>query len=287
MTIQADAKPSTPVADTKRGIAPRPTSRAGRAARLVGGGLGTVAQQAAVGVAALALWEAAGRAKLIDTFFVGQPSTMLLAFFTQLGDAEFWSHAVSTLIATFWGFAIGSTAGTVAGLVLARSKRLATLFMPYITMLNTMPRVALAPLFILWFGVGMNSKIAAAVSLVFFIALVNAMAGSRQLDRDLDDLARFLRCSEFTRFVHFVFPVAVPSIFAGLRLGVIYSLLGVVVAEMIAAQTGLGLLITSYTNQFAVSELFAVLLFLMLVSTLLNASMEKLEKRLLRWQGRE
>lgn len=285
MTIDANAKPSAATANYK--APPSRPGRIGRNARFIGAHLGTISQQIAVGVVALGLWELAGHFKLIDTFFVGQPTTMLKAFVTHMTDSVFWGHAASTLIATFWGFAIGSSAGTLSGLILARSKRLATLLMPYITMLNTMPRVALAPLFILWFGVGMNSKIAAAVSLVFFIALINAMAGSRQLDRDLDDLARFLRCSEFTRFVHFVFPVAVPSIFAGLRLGVIYSLLGVVVAEMIAAQTGLGLLITSYTNQFAVSELFSVLLFLMLVSTVLNMIMEKLEKRLLRWQGKE
>jgi len=241
----------------------------------------------AVGIVLVMLWEAAIYVGVLDPFFVGRPKQIAISFMNQMMDPMFWRHAGSTLGATFWGFLIGSSAGTVAGLMLARSDRAASLLMPYITMLNTMPRVALAPVFILWFGVGSSSKIAAAVSLVFFIALANAMAGSRQLDRDLDDLARFLRCSEITRFVNFVFPVAVPSIFAGLRLGVIYSLLGVVVAEMIAAQTGLGLLITSYTNQFAVSALFAVLLFLMLISAALNMGMEQLERRLLRWQGRE
>jgi NitT/TauT family transport system permease protein len=210
---------------------------------------------------------------------------MLKAFAAQLVDPVFWSHARATLAATAWGFVLGAIPGTIAGLLIARFKTLETLLLPYVTMLNTMPRVALAPVFILWFGVGAPSKIAAAVSLVFFISLVNAMAGSRQIERDLDDLAHFLRCSEITRFANFVLPVAMPSIFAGMRLGVIYSLLGVVVAEMIAAQTGLGLLITSYTNKFAVSELFAVLLFLMIISTALNIFMERVEKRLLRWQG--
>ena len=241
--------------------------------------------QLGVGAAFLIAWEIAVDYRLADPFFVGRPSVMLKAFFLQLYVPAFWGHARATLAATGWGFVLGAIPGTIAGLLIARFRTLETLLLPYITMLNTMPRVALAPVFILWFGVGAPSKVAAAVSLVFFIALINAMAGSRQLDRDLDDLARFLRCSEFTRFVHFVFPVAVPSIFAGLRLGVIYSLLGVVVAEMIAAQTGLGLLITTYTNQFQVSELFAVLLFLMIVSAGLSTLMGMIEKRLLRWQG--
>lgn len=243
--------------------------------------------QLGVGVVFLLAWEMAVDYKLVDPFFVGRPSAMLRAFVAQLVDAKFWTHAGATLAATGWGFVLGAIPGTIAGLMLARFKTLEVLLLPYVTMLNTMPRVALAPVFILWFGVGAPSKVAAAISLVFFIALVNAMAGSRQLDRDLDDLARFLRCSEVTRFVHFVLPVAVPSIFAGLRLSVIYSLLGVVVAEMIAAQTGLGLLITTHTNQFAVSELFAVLLFLMLISACLNTIMEVIERRLLRWQGME
>lgn len=247
----------------------------------------TLFGQASVGVIFLGLWEIAAETGYIDIFFVGRPSVMLAAFLHQLGDSEFWGHAGSTLLATLWGYLIGASTGTVAGLILGRWRYLETLLLPYVTMLNTMPRVALAPVFILWFGVGIASKVAAAVSLVFFIALINAMAGSRQLDRDLDDLARFLRCSEVARFVHFVLPVAVPSIFAGLRLGIIYSLLGVVVAEMIAAQTGLGLLITTYTNLFAVSELFAVLLFLMIISTTLNTVMSSMEQRLLRWQGRD
>lgn len=247
----------------------------------------TLTGQVSVGVIFLVLWEIAAETGHIDVFFVGRPSVMLKAFFLQLGDREFWGHAGSTLLATLWGYLLGASTGTVAGLILGRWKYLETLLLPYVTMLNTMPRVALAPVFILWFGVGIASKVAAAVSLVFFIALINAMAGSRQLDRDLDDLARFLRCSEVTRFVNFVLPVAVPSIFAGLRLGVIYSLLGVVVAEMIAAQTGLGLLITTYTNLFAVSELFAVLLFLMIISATLNTVMSSMEQRLLRWQGRD
>lgn len=258
---------------------------AGARTRAVWRRVGVLCAQLAVGAAFLLAWELAVDHKLVDPFFVGRPSVMLRAFGAQLFDATFWGHAKASLAATGWGFVLGAIPGTIAGLLIARFKALETLLMPYVTMLNTMPRVALAPVFIFWFGVGAPSKVAAAVSLVFFISLINAMAGSRQLDRDLDDLARFLRCGELTRFVHFVFPVAVPSIFAGLRLGVIYSLLGVVVAEMIAAQTGLGLLITTYTNQFQVSELFAVLLFLMIISAALNMLMGTIETRLLRWQG--
>lgn len=243
---------------------------------------------ARLGLAAVVLagWQLGVGSGRLDPTFVSSPTAIwgfLLDFVTS-GDV--WRHLWVTLQATVLGFLIGSAAGIAAGLMLASVRWLNEILDPFLTILNSLPRVALAPLFLLWFGLGSASKVALAVSLVFFILLVNTRAGVRNVEADIVTVSRLLGGGGWRLFLKVILPASVPSIAAGLHLAVIYSLLGVVVGEMIAAEAGLGQRIAFYSGQFNTAGVLGVLAVLALIAAAMNTATVLLERRLLRWQDR-
>jgi NitT/TauT family transport system permease protein len=155
---------------------------------------------------------------------------------------------------------------------------------PYFNAFNVMPRIALAPLFILWFGLGLGSKIAVGFSLTFFIVLSATVAGIRGVSADHLTLCRTLGASAATTFFQVTLPGAVPVIFSGLRLGLIYALLGVIGAEIIASEKGLGQWLAYLSSTFDINGVMALLLVLALLGVAIVRLMTWLEKRLLHWQ---
>jgi NitT/TauT family transport system permease protein len=257
------------------------TARRGRLRRRAG----VVAGQVALGLVFLALWEGAVRLRLADPFIFGQPSKVLeFLLFEAIPGTQLWVDTAYTMMATALAFALGSLLGIGCGLLLVEFRLAGDLFRPYITLINSLPRVALAPLFIVWFGLGLTSKVVLGISLVFFILLLNTMAGALAVDPDLVRLCRSLGASRWTIFRKITLPASLPSIFAGLKLGLVYSLLGVVVGEMIGAIHGLGMRVVLYSNLFEMNKVFALLLFLALLTTLLAQLMHWLERYLLRWR---
>jgi NitT/TauT family transport system permease protein len=150
--------------------------------------------------------------------------------------------------------------------------------------MNVMPRIALAPLFILWFGLGLGSKIALGCSLTFFIVLSSTVAGIRGVSQDHVTLCKTLGASAVATFFQVTLPGAVPVIFSGLRLGLIYSLLGVIGAEIIASEKGLGQALAYLGSTFEVNGVMALLLVLAVIGVSVMKTMTWLEKRLLHWQ---
>jgi len=155
---------------------------------------------------------------------------------------------------------------------------------PYLNAMNVMPRIALAPLFILWFGLGLGSKIALGCSLTFFIVLSSTVAGIRGVSQDHVTLCKTLGASAASTFFQVTLPGAVPVIFSGLRLGLIYSLLGVIGAEIIASEKGLGQSLAYLGSTFEVNGVMALLLVLAMIGVSVMKTMTWLEKRLLHWQ---
>lgn len=230
------------------------------------------------------VWEAAAREKLINPFFFSQPSMIwqfLTGFFVS---GEIWAHFTATMEATIAGFALGALAAVPFGLLLARFPLLDEILAPFLAGLNALPRVALAPIFILWFGIGLLSKVILVFSLVFFIVLIATQAGVKSADEELLRMSTVMGATPRQRFLKVVLPGAVPSIFAGLRIGVIYALLGTVVGEMVAAPAGLGQQVSLYSGTYRTGGVLAVLLLLSLIGVGLNALTLLLERRLLRWQ---
>jgi len=240
-------------------------------------------------VIALALflyaWEWAAKARVINPLFIGQPSKIFAYFYRSVFvDFTMLVQAAWTLAETMVSFVLGSVLGIAFGLLFVLYPPSERFCDPVFSALNALPRIALAPLFLLWFGLGPASKIALGVSLTFFIVLNNTVAGARSVDPDWVVLSRMLGASKATIFFRVTLVSAVPTIFAGLKLGFIVSILGVIAGEIIAAQHGLGQLLSYLAGTFDTNGVFAVLFFLAIVSVALTRLMTLIEQYLLRWR---
>lgn len=233
----------------------------------------------------LGLWQWGVDARLIDPFFFSQPSAIGGFLAEEIRDGSIWPHVLVTLRETLVGFAIGAAAGVAAGIVRMQFPFAADVSNPFLTILNVLPRVALAPMFIIWFGVGEGSKVALAVSLVFFILMLNTEAGIRSLDRELILTMRALGATDRQLFWKVMLPGAVPAIFGGMRLGVVYALLAVVVGEMISARMGLGQRISFYAASFRAEGVLGTILVLAMIGLMLNFAVVRAEAILLKWKG--
>jgi NitT/TauT family transport system permease protein len=244
-----------------------------------------LAYQVIVAIAALAIWQACATWKLLDPTVISSPGAVFgYLFGDAIRGSELWTNFYYTMLATIISFGIGSVAGIVVGLICVQFPVLEEVFDPFVTLMNAFPRIALAPLFVVWFGIGVLSKVVLAVSVIFFILMLTTIAGGRGVDRNLIGLCRSLGASPWKVFRSITLPTAAPSIFAGLKLGLIYAFLGVIVGEMIASEHGLGQEAMKYSNLFQMDRVLAVLFFLALTTTLLAAIMTWIERRVLRWQ---
>ncbi len=230
-------------------------------------------------------WEYVARNEIVDPLFIGTPSKILKFFWIELMvTGKLAVDMMWTLAGTGLAFVLGSVAGIATGLLFVTYPRLEKFCDPFFSALNALPRIALAPLFILWFGLGLGSKVALGLSLTYFIVLSSTVAGARSVDRDFLVLARTLGATPRKVFTRITLFSAIPTLFSGLRLGLIYSLLGVIAGEIIAAQHGLGQQLSYLAGTFQIDGVFAVLLLLALVGTSLTYGMSALEARLIRWR---
>lgn len=236
-------------------------------------------------VAFIALWEFASAYKLLDPTFFGRPSGIAAYLWRGfVSERNLWNDLFYTVLAATIAFWAGSIAAVLVGLLFAMLPKLHKACEPYLTLLNSMPRIALAPLFLLWFGLGIGSKIAVAVSLTFFIVLSSTVAGIRGVNSDHLVLSRALGATPGQIFFKVTLPSAVPIIFSGLRLGLVYALLGVVGAELLAAEHGLGQVLAYLQSTFDMDGVMALLFLLAMLGLSITFIMNWLERRLLVWQ---
>ena len=279
MTVQTEAAAADRVLDT---LTRREGARVARRRRRT---FWVWAARAVVLGLFLGLWQWGVEARLIDPFFFSQPSAIGAFLAEEIRDGNIWPHVLVTLRETLVGFAIGAAAGVAAGIVRMQFPFAADVSNPFLTILNVLPRVALAPMFIIWFGIGEGSKVALAVSLVFFILMLNTEAGIRSLDRELIVTMRALGATDRQLFWKVMLPGAVPAIFGGMRLGVVYALLAVVVGEMISARMGLGQRISFYAASFRAEGVLGTILVLAMIGLMLNFIVVRAEAVLLKWRG--
>lgn len=249
--------------------------------------LSRLGTQIAVGAVLLGLWQLVTVAKLVRPVLASSPGDVWNFLVESVRTGELWTHLSATLSATLIAFVLASIVGVIIGVSLGVLPRVQRAIDPYLNAFNSMPRIALGPLFVLYFGFGTEAKVALAFSLVVFILIINARAGVLSVDPDLMRLGAALNASKLQLFSKILLPSSIPSIFAGLRLGLIYSLLGVVTAEIIAAQTGLGAQILYYSAIFNIEGIYAILIVLAIIASILNSLMGIAERRLLRWRPRE
>jgi len=238
------------------------------------------------GLAVLVLWEAAS-GRWIDPFWFSSPLRIATHLVGWVREGTLFGHLAVTLRETFLGFVLGSVAGIAVGVALSRLEFVAQVLDPFIVAANGIPRVALAPLFIIWFGIGELSKIVLASTLTFFLTFYGTFSGLRAVEPAYKDIARVMGASERQIFLKVNLPAASPWIVSALKVGVPFSLIGAIIGEFMAASRGLGYMIQFDTNQFDTTGAVSGILVLMLCVMLFNGLLNRLERYVLRWRPRE
>lgn len=245
--------------------------------------LAVLAGRILVGIVLLALWEyASGR--WIEKLFVSAPSAVGFRLWRWLVTGQLWTHLSITLYATAIGFAIGAGAGFVLGLLFGRYKLVADIFDPYITAIYSLPKIALAPLFIIWFGIGIESKIAVSASIVFFVVFLNTYAGVRDVNPLYIHAIRIMGGSQWHVLRSVIMPSATSWVITGLKVSVPYALVGTVIGEFMSSNRGIGFIISQATGLFDTTSVFSGLIILAIVGAIFNEGLGRLEAWLLRWR---
>jgi NitT/TauT family transport system permease protein len=237
--------------------------------------------------ASVVSWELAVRGFEIPPFVLPPPSAVAVALWRGLASGLYVKHLYYTLLETLLGFILGSALGFSLGTAVAMSRYVEYFLYPYIVMFQSLPKVALAPLIVVWFGLGLSSKVVNAALVAFFPLLVNTMVGLRSADEDRVSLMRSLAASERQIFWMLRLPNALPFVMAGLDMAMIFALIGAIVGEFVGATSGLGMLIQSMNFTMDVSGQFSVLLVLSLVGLGLNRSIQLLRRYVLFWDPSE
>jgi NitT/TauT family transport system permease protein len=233
----------------------------------------------------LAAWEAAVRLFEIPMFILPTPSSVFTALYRGIASSLYVDHIWITLSETLLGFVLGTSLAFVFGTLIALSRPVEYFLYPFIVMFQSMPKVALAPLIIVWFGLGLASKVVNAALVAFFPLMVNTIVGLRSAEEDKVNLMKSLAASRTQIFWMLQLPNAMPYIFAGLEIAMIFALIGAIVAEFVGAQAGLGMLIQSMNFTMDVAGQFSVLLLLSLLGLLLNGIVIGVRRRVLFWDA--
>ncbi|MBV8653598.1 MAG: ABC transporter permease [Alphaproteobacteria bacterium] len=235
-------------------------------------------------IALMALWQVLSAAKILDPFFFSRPSDIALRIGDWVITGFIWEHLAVTLIEALLALAIGTLFGVVLGLAFARLELLAAVFDPYIRIFNALPRLILAPIFLLWFGLGIASKVALGVTLVFFVVFFNTYRGVREVDPVILNNARMLQATDRQLLRHVYLPSAMAWIFSSLHTSIGFALVGAVVGEYMGAARGIGYVVAQAEGVFDTTGVFAGLILTSAVVLLIDLGIERLERYLLRWR---
>jgi NitT/TauT family transport system permease protein len=236
------------------------------------------------GIVILIFWQwAAGR--LIKEIYVSKPTAVAERLYELFSSGEIYPHLWTTGQELVLGYVIGVAGGILAGYALGRSPRLASIFEPYVMAFYGIPKIALAPLFIIWFGIGIWSKIALAAIMVFFLVFYNVYTGVRSVDRELVNLTLVMGANQRQLTYHVYFPAAAPYVLLGMRMAVPYSVIGVIVGEFTSSTQGLGLFIHEASSTYDPAGVFAGIVILLAFVVVANVLAGRLERRFLGWKA--
>ena len=236
------------------------------------------------GLCTLVLWEIAawqwpGVARLVS-----QPLEIARGIVDVVTTGVIWQHFDATLKEMAAGYVIGAITGVALGFLCGRIKWLGDILNPYISLFNGIPKVALAPVFVIWFGIGLMSKIAIIITMVFFVVFINTFAGLRSVNEDYVAIVRIMGASGWQIVREVFLPATLPFIMVGLRAGVPFSVIGAVVGEFIASTKGLGFFINYNQGTYDTNGIFVGVTILALLVVVLDGLLSILEKRLLKWR---
>jgi len=231
----------------------------------------------------LAIWEVAGRAGLLNPLYVPAPSQIGAALAESFSDGRIWPHLEATFTAALGGLALGIAVGIVLGVIAALVPVVAELLEPVMTLLNAIPRVILAPLFVIWLGIGLASKVALSFILVAVLIFFTVFSGIRQVDRRLVERITTLGGDRWALVRHVYLPSVAAWILSNLKVAVGFAFTGACVGEFVAATRGLGYLLSFAQSTYNSALMFAIIFLILLVVLLIFAAAGQLEKYLLRW----
>jgi len=232
----------------------------------------------------LGAWELFTRSGLIDPFYVSSPSQVINDFREFYQSGALVKHTGVTLFEAFSGLVIGVIVGILSGFLLGRVQTLGAVFEPIITALYGIPKLALAPVFVLWFGLGLESKVFLSGLMVFYLVFFSTYGGIKSVDRNLIASVRLLGATDLQVMTKVVLPSTVPWILSGVRGGVGASLIGAIVGEYMGASSGLGWMLAYASSFFEISRVMSCILLLLLIGIFFNYSLKYTETRLLRWR---
>jgi NitT/TauT family transport system permease protein len=234
-------------------------------------------------VVLLALWEAFARSGVLPAIVLPAPSAIAMRLFELFHQGEIWPHLITTTLEVLAGFALGVGAGFLFGVLVALVPAVEKFLYPYIVALQTVPKVAIAPLFLIWFGYGITSKVVIAALVCFFPVLVSVMSAFHTTDRDQLDMMKAFGASRWQIFRHLRTYAAMPTIFAGIEIASVFAVIGALVGEFVGAQSGLGYLIAALNFNIDVPGVFAILIVLSLLGSLLHAVVRYIGLRSVFW----
>ena len=235
-------------------------------------------------VAILVLWELVCRAGMVSPLVLPPPSRIWDGLVILFTAPWFPQHVWYTMAETLIGFFIGGVTAIVLGIVMVNLPLFKEVVYPYVVAFQVMPKVVLAPIFITWFGFGMESKIVMAIAISFFPVVINTVVGLESVEENAQLLMRSLVASRSQVFWKLAWPTALPSIFAGLKTSLTLALIGALVAEFVTAKEGLGTLITTFSFELKVYLVFAVIVVVSVLGLVLYGLMEYLERKIVFWR---
>jgi NitT/TauT family transport system permease protein len=280
LTSHRAAEPAT----APEPVSPRPARRSSRP-RLLSS---TRVQSMLLLVALLGAWEGAVRLFKVPNHLVPPVSDIAVALWRGLATSPlakdgFWYHGGVTVAEILLGFLIGSGVGLAIGIVVSQMPKLEALLEPYVAALQSVPKVAIAPIIVVWLGFGIGSKVMIICLLTFFPVLVTSIAGFKAVDADRIDLLRSLSATRWQIFRKAKFPSALPYVFAGLNMAAAFSVVGAVVGEFVGAQAGLGVLILQMEAQADTGGSFAVCVVLSVIGIVMTDALRRIQRRVLHW----
>ncbi|MDP2027735.1 ABC transporter permease [Sulfuriferula sp.] len=244
----------------------------------------TLAIQLGMIFAFLLVWQFVVEREWVSAFLVGSPAGIFSKLWEAVNNGSLWENTKVTVVEAIAGFLIGSLLGSFLGLSLWYSSFFARVVEPFIVAINSVPKIAFAPIVILWFGTGMVSKIMLATSMTFIIALISAYEAAKNADRDLQSLMLALGATKHQLFFKVVVPYSLPAIIATFRINIGFGLVGAVVGEFISSSSGLGHMVFTASSFYDLDTVWVGLFTLMLVGFMLYYVVDRVERRLLPWK---
>lgn len=221
---------------------------------------------------------------LIDKYYVSQPSLIIDALRGWVDEGILWKSILTTLQETLMGLTIGSVLGMLVGVALGVNRTMSLILSPFVDALYSIPKLALVPLFMLWFGIGLGSKVAIVSTIVFFLVFYATFAGVRDVDTELIDKLRLMNASPFQVHRKVTLPAALTFIVSGLNISAPYALVSAVTAEMLGSNQGLGYLLTRSSGQFYTAGVYAAIMLMSCIGLNLLTSIRLFERRVQRWK---